>query len=138
MSVHTESRLFRPAAHRAVPLLRFATLALTLPAMLSDVTPLLVVAFVGVMGLGLWMLAFAIYPDGRSRGRSVASKLTALALLMDGLAFLTVAGLILGVLINGSLVATLITLPGLAAVGVFAVLRIIHRKIYRAVRRARW
>ncbi|MFF8786919.1 hypothetical protein [Streptomyces sp. NPDC015125] len=135
MSNSPEIRIFSPIALRVMPKLRLAVLALALPALFSGLVPLLALALAGFVILGLWMLAFAIWPDGRSRRRFTRTpKLTTLALLMDGLAFLTAAGLVLGVLIAGSTMAALITLPGLAALGFFAVLRTLHHKLRRTVR----
>jgi hypothetical protein len=132
------SRIIRPAAQRALPVLRLAVLALALPALFSGTPPLLAFAAVAVAGLGLWMLAFALGIGDRSRQRTPARPLLAAAAsLTDGLALLTAAGFILGVLITGSTLAAVTTLPGFAAVVIFLTLCTVHHKMHRAARRSR-
>lgn len=131
------NRIVRPATRRALPLLRLAVLALAVPALFSSTPPLLAFAFVAITGLGLWMLAFALGVGDRSRVHTARPALAVVTSFTDGLALLVAAGFILGVLITGSTLAAVTTLPGVITAAVFLTLCAVHHKMHRAARRAR-
>ncbi|MFG3429684.1 hypothetical protein [Streptomyces californicus] len=136
MSV-SANRPSRPDSRRALPLLRLAALALAAPALFSSTPPLLAFAFAVIAGLGLWMLAFALGVGTAHRARTSRPPLAVAASFTDGLALLTAAGFVLGVLSTGSTLAAVTTVPGTLALASFITLCAIHHRLHRAARPAR-